>query len=213
MKKIPLNKLSKILISHEKWLESNRKSGKQALLSGYDLNNSYLSCVNLKYANLTGSNLKHARLKNADLSNCNLDGADLFSTNLIYANLRRANLSGADLWGSHLWHANLRYANLSKANFHLADLSGADLTGADLRGARLSTATFKDTKGIMYFSLGKGFGFYTPHNRYCQIGCEGMEIDDWIESYEKLGRKHRYSKSEIELYGVILKGLSQYNAK
>jgi hypothetical protein len=68
----------------------------------------------------------------------------------------RANLSGANLSG----------ANLSGANLFRADLSGANLSGVDLDFP------------IYQFYLGQ----YHIHTlgKYIRIGCQYLEIDEWL---------------------------------
>jgi hypothetical protein len=112
MNKITRKQLDQILADHRLWLDSNRKSGKPADLSGVDL-------------------------RQADLSGADLRGADLSGANLQGANLRGANLSGVDLRRANLYRADLRWANLHRADLQGANLRGANLTDADLCGANL----------------------------------------------------------------------------
>ena len=79
-------KLKKILTDHKVWLESGKRRGKRADLSGADLN-----C-----ADLTGADLSYT-----DLSYTDLTGASLHNANLHSADLRNANLHHADLTGAH----------------------------------------------------------------------------------------------------------------
>ena len=83
-------KLKKILTDHKVWLESGKRRGKRADLSGADLNCADLTGADLSYTDLTGASLHNANLHSADLRNANLTGADLR-----YANLNRADLTGA----------------------------------------------------------------------------------------------------------------------
>ena len=71
--------------------------------------------------------------------------------------------------------------------------------GADLVGVR----------GVVSFTLGKDFGFYTPHNGYCKIGCKGMELDKWLETFTAVGEKENYTENEIYNYGLQLKLLKE----
>jgi len=97
-----MDALKAILDNHKKWLDSDRKTGERANLSG---------------ANLYGADLREADLREADLYE---------------ADLRWANLSEADLRGAYLREADLRGAYLREADLRGANLRGANLRGADL---------------------------------------------------------------------------------
>ena len=102
MRKISKEELSEILKQHKIWLESDRKLGSRADLSGADLSR---------------ANLSEADLSGADLSYGDLEGANLHYAKLYHANLSGANLSAANLEGADLEGANLSGANLSGADF------------------------------------------------------------------------------------------------
>jgi hypothetical protein len=182
MIKITQEKLDAIIELHTKWLDEKEK---------ITLNASRLfKCLNLNKYDLNSANLKGVDLRYADVINVKLNFSDLSNSNLSYADLKGTDLS---------------YANLSNADLSFANLTGVNLRGADLRGAK-----FHHTKGILCFFLGNHPGFYTPHNRYCQIGCEYMRIDKWVKRYKEIGKYYDYSKFEIKLYGKILKALSKH---
>jgi hypothetical protein len=85
-----LSDLEEILREHRQWIESiesDKKAGTQANLSGAILTEAKLDHANLKGVILTG----------ADLNGANLSGAILIEANLIDAYLGNANLSGAFL--------------------------------------------------------------------------------------------------------------------
>ena len=75
LREVSADELKQILAAHEKWLESDGKEGKQAVLG---------------FANLQGADLTRANLQGANLSLTNLQGA-----NLVDAKLQGANLRGA----------------------------------------------------------------------------------------------------------------------
>ena len=102
-------KLKKILTDHKVWLESGKRRGKRADLSGADLNCADLTGADLSYTDLRGANLYRAYLSYTDLT-----GASLHNANLHSADLRNANLTGADLR-----YANLNRADLTGAHFEL----------------------------------------------------------------------------------------------
>jgi len=94
-------KLKKILTDHKVWLESGKRRGKRADLSGADLNCADLTGADLNCADLTGADLSYTDLTGASLHNANLHSADLRNANLTGADLRYANLNRADLTGAH----------------------------------------------------------------------------------------------------------------
>jgi len=118
--------LDKILQKHNLWVESDKKEGNRAELSGAKPERANLIGVNLSGADLSGAILSMAYIIGANLSHANLSRAEL-----IWADLSGANLSEAILSG-----AILKMATLSGADLTLADLSGADLILANLSGAR-----------------------------------------------------------------------------
>jgi hypothetical protein len=81
-------KLSAILKSHEKWM--NSKKGEEANLQGASLQGAYLHGAYLQRAYLQGANLQGAYLHGANLQGANLQGA-----NLQGADLQEADLQGA----------------------------------------------------------------------------------------------------------------------
>jgi len=101
-----------------------KEAVEEAIKSGADLSEAYLSKADLSEADLSGANLSKAYLSEADLSWANLSGA-----NLSGADLSWADLSWADLSGANLSKADLSWANLSKAYLSEADLSWAKLDG------------------------------------------------------------------------------------
>ena len=133
-----------------------------------------------------------------------LDGSVREFDTLMGANLEGADLEEANLVGADLVGASLRDADLEGAILTGADLREADLEGADLKGTNLS-----HTKGIVGFYLGSHFGFYTPHNNYCKIGCEGHTLDHWLEHYKEIGAYNAYTKEKIRHYGIMLRALKE----
>jgi uncharacterized protein YjbI with pentapeptide repeats len=128
----------KIIASHKIWVESNRKEGDRANLSGANLNGADLSGANLSDAYLSRANLNGANLNGADLRYANLNGVNLSNADLSRANLSRAYLNGADL----------SRANLSGANLINTDLNGVNLSNADLSRANLRNVQ-KDLNKIL----------------------------------------------------------------
>ncbi|AJZ84050.1 MULTISPECIES: pentapeptide repeat-containing protein [Streptomyces] len=143
-------------------------------VSGGDLWQKKMRCVNLERSTLTGlvseanlrsGNLYEARLagvslENVDLRNADLRRADLTSATLSQVDLRGADLSGAKLGkglltdvsfdraqldGADLRAASLTHVGLIKADLRGADLRGAAVSDSDLRGARLREADISTT--------------------------------------------------------------------
>lgn len=88
MKTITETELKKILVDHLLWIESEKKQGKMANLSGVNLFGVMLNCANLEGANLSGANLQHTWLENANLENANLEGANIKGVHFFFTNLR-----------------------------------------------------------------------------------------------------------------------------
>jgi len=90
MREITTGELSKILVEHKRWIDTDEKEGQCA-----DLSNAKLCEANLRNVHLCDANLRNVCLCNADLQ-----GADFFRADLSGANLSGANLSGASLSGA-----------------------------------------------------------------------------------------------------------------
>ena len=108
--------------------------------------------------------------------------------------LVRCDLPKADLFGAYLSEADLAGANLTEANFREANLSGATL-----RGANLSFTC------VFGFYAGKHFGYAWKKEKeiVVRIGCFEYSLSEWIENYEKIGKKNDYSEEEIKRYGTL----------
>ena len=164
----PLNSLSQALIivfkesfpltrdwlkQNPQFLDATRIQLDNAYLSSVDLQKiwmpeSILRRANLHQANLSQANLNRANLTEANLQQANLSEATLIGAILVGATLDRATLSktnfrgtvldGAKLSEANLSGANLKGVDLSKVKLYKVDLSGANLSGANLSGANLS---------------------------------------------------------------------------
>jgi uncharacterized protein YjbI with pentapeptide repeats len=150
--------LDEILGKHKQWVESVRKSGIQANLSGAtltgadlsgaDLLSADLSGANLLSTNLSGATLIDANLTNATLASAKLKGATLTDAKLNSANLIGAKLNGAILVDAKLNGAMLMFADLSGVNLRDADLTGALVIGANLEGAVFEPKSLPELQGI-----------------------------------------------------------------
>lgn len=109
-------------------------------LTGVNMTDADLSCVNLTKANLTGAILRNADLTYADLARVDMTGAILS-----YAILTKADLTGAILRNAILNTAILRKANLTDANLTNAVLTNSSLSKANLTRANLTKANLTNT--------------------------------------------------------------------
>ena len=99
-------------------------------------------------------------------------------------------------------------ANLEGAYLRRANLRGANLRGANLRGANLT-----NTKGVLTFNGERHLLIYYKYKKqhYFQIGCVNETRENLLKNFEKIGKSNGYTKSEIELYGTIIKTFSKYD--
>jgi uncharacterized protein YjbI with pentapeptide repeats len=155
--------LARILDQHQRWLESERRQGARADLSGaeldgvelagVDLSGAVLRGVLLREANLSQARLIHADLRDASLQDANLAGANLMLTDFSGSDMLGANLSGAiassDLGqtrrGPRFRDVDLRNARLVGAYCSMSDFSGANLAGAQMAGVILELAKLAET--------------------------------------------------------------------
>src|ERR1035437_8413197 len=105
----------------------------------------------------------------------------------------KANLSGANLSG----------ANLSGANLSGANLSGANLSGANLSGANLS-GTLLEGKTILSFQFEKHTAYFYGADE-TRLGCHVKAVNEWLETFEEVGKKENYTDKQIEMYGNFIK--------
>ncbi|MGP8322045.1 MAG: pentapeptide repeat-containing protein [Methanosarcinaceae archaeon] len=117
-------KLQFILNEHEKWIKTDGKEGKKAILDNLILRNNDFSNKRLGHSILTDSILTKTIFQNADLREANFVGANLQAANLEGANLQKADLGMSNLLGTNLKAAKLMGANLRRvANLTIEQLS------------------------------------------------------------------------------------------
>ncbi|OAJ34897.1 pentapeptide repeat-containing protein [Piscirickettsia salmonis] len=110
-------------------------------LSGWDLQGTDLSGLNLHKVNLSGANLKGANLSATYLREADFSGADLREANLSAAYLYRAKLTR-----SNLENTNFNYADLYKADLrNVSHFNGAQFNHAILLGTFLGQADLRET--------------------------------------------------------------------
>ncbi len=136
---------AKILTDHKKWVDTDKKEGQMADMSGANLSKANLCKVDLSGADLAWADMSGANMSEANLSGANLYKANMTEADLAWAELPRTHLSGANLSGANLSGANLSGANLSKANLSGANLFKANLSRANLSKANLSKAKLRET--------------------------------------------------------------------
>ncbi len=140
---LPLTTLSQALIVVFKEafpLARNQNKGTPQSLdaTAIQLDNAYLSDVDLVQAWMP-----RASLRKADLTGAKLTKAKLTEAKLSGADLRGADLKGADLNGADLSEADLSWTNLSEADLNGANLSETKLEGTILKGTLLRRAILK----------------------------------------------------------------------
>jgi hypothetical protein len=139
----------------------------------------------------------------------NLEGAKLERADLRGADLRGANLEGANLEGADLRGADLRGAYLRGANLEGADLRGADLRGAKLERANLDGANLEE-KYLPIVQIGGSKHWITMLGAdRVDIGCQSHPLAVWLEKYDAIGSKEKYTDHEIEEYADYLQLLKR----
>ena len=100
-------------------------------------------------------------------------------------------------------YANLRGADLSGANLEHTDLEGVNLEYVNLIDADL------ESTGVYFFRGPKHYGTYNSKDDKLYIGCQVHSLEYWLENYVAIGKKHRYTNKEIEVYGNWIKSLKE----
>lgn len=150
------------LDAHKRWLESDRKEGAAADLTGKDLRfvdfaGMDLSGIRLDGANLERASLAHCKFLDASLQRTNLSLADIAGTDFSGATLTGANLSdtaevlsfekaildGANLQRVKYSGCHFRGASLQSAEFRHATLEGSDFSGANMASADLISSNLE----------------------------------------------------------------------
>ena len=155
-----------------------------------------------------GEEGKRANLRNAELMFANLRNAELMLANLKHANLKHSDLRYADLRCVNLRGANLTGAVLIDADLEDADLEGANLEGANLKYAYLTNVNLEGT-GVYFFKGPKDDAIYNSKDDILYIGCQVHSLEYWLKNYVDIGKEHRYTDEEIEVYGQWIKSLKE----
>lgn len=119
-------------------------------------------CYSLAYVNLSEAHVMEVEIPGAKLNNSNLTHSLWTGSNLSKVDLRWSNLTSAGMAHTNLSDAKLNYSCLFNANFDYADLTGAELIGADI-----STASFRNTRGLTQAQI---------ESALCSRGDKGMPI-------------------------------------
>ena len=114
-------------------------------LSGTNLSESNLSCLDLSTALLDRVNLSRANLSYSDLSTLNLTGSNLSSADLSHANLDELFLSETILAGANFSNASLQFSDFSGKDFSSIKFLSTNLRGAKFNGADLRSVSFERT--------------------------------------------------------------------
>jgi hypothetical protein len=115
--------LERLIDSHERWLDSEGRSGAVGDFSRTDL---------------SGAQFRNRKLKQAWFRSTNLTGADFSG----------ADLDSADLGSANLAHAHLEGTNLSNADLTNTEVAGARFDEADLDGVTFEARGNPDVRGI-----------------------------------------------------------------
>ena len=100
------------------------------------------------------------------------------------------------LRGADLRVADLRGANLQGANLGVADLRGADLRWADLAQCKQYIAVIRGSRHSIVVI-----------DDDIRIGCQRMNLAEWLEQFEVVGRAAEYTEPQIAEYGIYLKAI------
>jgi uncharacterized protein YjbI with pentapeptide repeats len=127
------DELDEILSEHEIWVDTDKRRGTQADLTG----------VYLRGQDLRGRNLQQAIFKSADLEGATLRGSDLSGTDFRSATLIGVDLVDATAKESEVGKGVLQ--SVEKARFQSADLDRANLSGGVFSEALFQQASLDET--------------------------------------------------------------------
>lgn len=135
LKTITQEELNIILEEHHKWLK-NKRYGKCANLSNYELISFDFSGLVLDHISFENSVLKKINFTNSSLKKTNFCNTKIINSEFKEANLTDANFVLASLKSTSFFEANLtktifRYSKCSSNNFNTAILTDADFAYAD----------------------------------------------------------------------------------
>lgn len=216
--KISAEQIQQILQEHQKWLNTDGRMGKKAVLIGADLSGAYLYGANLvkadlKQATLSGANLTGANLAEADFSVADLSGAILYQASLVKTQFKGANLQRAALFGANCQEADFEAADLQGANLSTANLPRTHLRDANLRGGSLSEANFDRAQllradlreaDLQDANLEKALGLVTT--QLAATNVSGAKLPESIGQFEGLKQVQELSKGAKHLFISMLLG-------
>ncbi|MGO4527477.1 pentapeptide repeat-containing protein [Paenibacillus sp. 2TAF8] len=155
MKLTNQQKLIEQLNSHRVWIETLGEKGEKLGLdeidfrhidlSGYPLDQAYLTECAFDGMNLEHMDMSSSLLCSSSFTKSNLVNADFYKADLSYANFTDADAQGArfakaDLSESVFINTNLTNAMLISSSLYLTDLRNANMNHADI-----SSASFRET--------------------------------------------------------------------
>jgi uncharacterized protein YjbI with pentapeptide repeats len=173
------NNLKDVLQSHEQWLQTAGKKGKQAYFENQDLQELYLEDVNLSSAIFIKCNLNRSRIKNVNLTNCYFsDSSFLFSichnVDFSYSSISKMSFDGAVLndclfensrvsfssfYKSDLYLGSFNFSSFYHSNFDYASLIGSKFLSIELDSTNFYRANI--TKANIYVDKVKSADFDT----------------------------------------------------
>jgi hypothetical protein len=164
MLKITVNQLNRILVDHQKYVDSFECDGVRADLTDVDLR--YVAqALPLVAGRGGGAGLMGVELSGAKLTGANLSGLNLSNTSFRSADLRDTVFNGSTLRGADLRNGDARGASFYRCELALADFRGARLEGASFVGSTYVDATsFEDAAiyGAMFGNVGAVMVDCTP---------------------------------------------------
>ena len=155
---------------HEKWRESNGRSGKKLNLfykvltglnfSGRDISLCRLELCDLRHCNFDGTKMENVWLYGSDLGGAILDDSDASGSTFLSAHCESATFVNATLVGSCFMYGKLincdfSGANLQKADFEHAEAKGASFDRSNVIGVDLTNLSSIDYSRVTNIALDK----------------------------------------------------------
>jgi hypothetical protein len=200
---------------------------------------------NLKYApSLEGADLQRINLQNAYLSGVNLKSADFFNADLSFSSLKKCNSQKAVFYQARLQETVLSEGDFQNANFMESDLKGvkfdkAIFEGANFKGARNIPYQIRkclDENGVYRESSAERVGMYDDsksknvfiskpgkmtieqefiYNHVCTfLSNDGYKLCVVeVEDYQNFGILSEIKRVINGCHGVVLFGFKQYKVQ
>ena len=169
----------------------------------------------LKFVSLYGQDLQNIYLSHMDLTGADLRKANLSGANFISAKLDQAYLNRSDLTGAFFNDASLRFANFSDANLRgarlrrsdlfNASLSGCDVLDADFTGANLSRTNLECLQSV--FQINGSLYQINAIDDDVRVGCMRMPLSQWLQEADRIGSSKGLTSAYIAEFKLHLNHL------